>query len=370
MINSIQNCIDFIKNIDNPNDCSCVCGFDGFIDTIVRPVQNAEQNGQGRYFETIKSFGEYLAGKGGKSCSINLEVKRTRFGGNAPILSSALAGFGAKVYCVGALGYPSEDEIFSLMHPNCEKISISKPGLCNALEFDDGKILLTQNSGIENISYEDIERSIGTDKLVDLIGNCHGMALVNWGEITLMHKLWQNILDRLNQLYLNQPKKPMLIDFADSSARSSEEINGVIELVGGFNKLFDVCVSVNLNEYQTLCRAVGIDDKCSRENAEQLFAKLNVKTFVIHTLKEAYFIQKDIFEEKSNMHVKKPVISTGGGDNFNAGLLFALVNRATPEVCLNFANATSAYFVSNGKSPELLDLVMFLENWKDSLQNI
>ncbi len=369
MHNSLDHCKNFLEKLTPPETLHCVCGFDGFVDTLVRPVRQAHLSGHDRYFPTIQSFGEYLVGKGGKSCSISLEAIRTSFGGNAPILSSAMASLGVTVCCVGAMGYPTEDEVFAQMNPRCQRISVAKPGYANALEFDDGKIILTQNTAIEQIGYADIENAMGTDALMDKLENCHGAALVNWGEIVAMHKLWETVLEKLQKRGNPFARKPLLVDFADCSARSTQEILDVMALMGQFNQLFDVCVSVNLNEFQTLCRAAGIEPLLDAEHSRQLQARLGVTTLVIHTLKDAFWVQGEanVFVQSSGRHVQKPVISTGGGDHFNAGLLTALMAGATPEDALVLANATAGSFVSQGKSPSLPDIILFLEQWRASL---
>lgn len=60
-------------------------GFDGFIDTIARPVaRTATADAPAQYFESIPAFGQYLVEHGGKSCSIALHVERRQLGGNLP----------------------------------------------------------------------------------------------------------------------------------------------------------------------------------------------------------------------------------------------------------------------------------------------
>ena len=70
-------------------------GFDGFIDTIARPVaRTATADAPAQYFESIPAFGQYLVEHGGKSCSIALHVERRQLGGNLPHLSRAASMLG------------------------------------------------------------------------------------------------------------------------------------------------------------------------------------------------------------------------------------------------------------------------------------
>lgn len=57
-----------------------VVGFDGFIDTIARPLRATAAAGQpAQPFETIADFGAYLVGQAGKSCSVALSINSCRF---------------------------------------------------------------------------------------------------------------------------------------------------------------------------------------------------------------------------------------------------------------------------------------------------
>lgn len=70
-----------------------------------------------------------------------------------PIFSQALAKLDVSVNCVGAMGYPDVLPIFRNMPPNCQLLSVCEPGLCQALEFDDGKLMLANNEDIDQLDY-------------------------------------------------------------------------------------------------------------------------------------------------------------------------------------------------------------------------
>ncbi len=56
-------------------------GFDGFVDTLVRPVKISGGKDQMIFFDTIEEFGAYLESKAGKSCSIELDKITQKMGG-------------------------------------------------------------------------------------------------------------------------------------------------------------------------------------------------------------------------------------------------------------------------------------------------
>ena len=65
--------------------------------------------------------------------------------------------------------------------------------------------------------------------------------------------------------------------------------------------------------------------------------------------------------------VENPLISTGGGDNFNAGFCLALMAGCYPEECMMMAMATSGAYVEQGKSPDLNDIENYLIQWRSEI---
>lgn len=117
-----------------------VVGFDGYVDTITRPVrQSATDEAPAKVFETIKEFGEFLVGCAEKSCSIELKVEAEQLGGNLPFLSRSAGRLGLDVTCIGMLG---EDGMIEQTFQDmpCTLYSFAASGKSTAFEFRDGKI--------------------------------------------------------------------------------------------------------------------------------------------------------------------------------------------------------------------------------------
>nr|WP_243140929.1 MULTISPECIES: PfkB family carbohydrate kinase [Lactonifactor] len=58
-----------------------------------------------------------------------------------------------------------------------------------------------------------------------------------------------------------------------------------------------------------------------------------------------------------------PKLSTGGGDNFNAGLCFGLLQGLPLAESLRLGNATSGYYVRTGESPDVYRLYEFMQGY-------
>jgi sugar/nucleoside kinase (ribokinase family) len=71
--------------------------------------------------------------------------------------------------------------------------------------------------------------------------------------------------------------------------------------------------------------------------------------------------------EVRNCYVNKPKLSTGGGDNFNAGFCAGQLLGADVEASMILANAVSGCYIRNGHSPDINEILAFLQAWKDSI---
>ena len=65
---------------------------------------------------------------------------------------------------------------------------------------------------------------------------------------------------------------------------------------------------------------------------------------------------------RANRQIKRPKLSTGGGDNFNAGYAYGILQGMTPPEALTVANEVSGFYVSHGHSPNRDELIRWIEN--------
>lgn len=335
-------------------------GFDGFVDKILRPVK--EKNCETTVmFQTMQEFSEYLNEKSGKSCSIDMELVQTKIGGNVPIVANALGNLGCHVTCVGAFGYPEIHPIFEEMSDNCSLNSVAEPGYCSALEFDDGKLMLSTNSSIDSMDYKKIVETFTEKKLEDAINASEAVAFLNWGELLCSNDIWGNILTNIIPKCKFTKKKIMLVDFSDFSKRSTNEVKIMIEILKGYANYFDITVSVNENEMDLFFDKLGE----SKENmslelkAVSLAKRFQCKNLVVHLLEQSCYVTEETVRIVKKEVVKDPRIITGGGDNFNAGLLLGLLLGFDIEKAIHMGSAMSCLYVKKGKNINLSELVNY-----------
>lgn len=332
-----------------------LCGFDGFIDNIVKPIQTSNENGN-VYFSTIQEFGVFLADKAGKSCSLQLETKQRRFGGNAPIFASAASHLGGAVSCIGALGNNGFDEAFAPLQCCKQLFSVAEPGTSTALEFDDGKILLAQNSDLDNLNYARLIDRLGAERLSALIEQSDVFALLNWSELKNATDLWQGILDNcVNNINLSDGIR-MLVDLCDCSAKTSEQMEEMLHLLRGFAKHVNVLLTVNENEAESLQKHFNIEKTNILQDITKLYEKLGVQNVVIHAIGYACGKNSQEIQYVPTVPVAKPIISTGAGDHFNAGLAIGWGGGLALKKSLELGNEVTCFYVSTGESPSKQDV--------------
>lgn len=333
-------------------------GFDGFVDTIVRIIKDKKPGRDPSFFKTIKQFGNYINDKSGASFSLEIDEISSRIGGNMPIMANALGHLGMKVNCVGALDHP----VFANLSPNCKPYSFGIPGTSTAYEFNDGKILLGNNGGLNMAGWEVIKNKIGLNTLINLYNRSDLSCFVNWSEIDASTDTWKGLLqDVFPQL---QKKQLSFFDLSDCSKRNTATIQEAMKLLKEFSKYSQVTLGLNHNESRLVYEAL-FEKKAPKEfirSGEKLYEKLGIETLILHAAKESIGYSKEGIKMAKTFFVKKPTISTGAGDNFNAGFCTATLLSLDMELSLMLANAVAGSYVSTGKNHDMDGLIKFLQD--------
>src|SRR5580658_8308058 len=149
---------------DHAAHMSAFVGLDGFIDEILHVVDKRESAEVYSRLPTIAQLAARLAAAAGKSTNIELVNQITKLGGNGPIMANALASFGLKVTYLGVLGYPTLHPIYEDFAKRAEVHGISNPGTTDALEFEDGKIMIGKHASLKDVTWENIQARFGRDR--------------------------------------------------------------------------------------------------------------------------------------------------------------------------------------------------------------
>jgi len=332
-------------------------GFDGCVDLIAKPVQQVEKN-EKKFFSTIDEFGKHLIGKAGLSCSLDIEKITEKAGGNMPLFACALSTLGVVSDCIGSLGYPEPQEIFNNLGKLVKITSVIGAATCTSLEFDDGKVMLGCNGDVDKLDFETLKSRVGVKKLQSWLENADAAAFLNWSELPGCTSIWKGLLEEVLPSINNSREKWLMLDISDCSRRTSEEIREMLSLMCRFNKYYKVVFSLNYNESLVICDALGLSSQTPEQAASLIFESINIELLVLHLLNGAVCVDNTDAVLIPAKRVDKPFLSTGGGDNFNAGLLWSLLSGLSHKDAVSIANTVSGIYVTQGKSPSAHDVQM------------
>lgn len=366
----MEELVSVLKN-KKPENQKVVIGLDGFVDEILHVVDKRMNANEYERLRTMKEYGERIVKAAGLSTNIEMVVIQEKLGGNGPILSNALLNYGLGLTYIGSIGYPHVEKVFEPMANRSETYSITKAAHTDAIEFDDGKIMVGKHYPLKDVNWENIKKIIGIPKLVELINNCNLLGLENWTMLPYMSEIWKGMLEEvLPQVDNSNGKRLVFFDLADPEKRTKGDIQEALGLINKFGQYFDVILGLNLKEATEIAEVLDMEVPKKADGEIDLKAlveavgkSLNNYSLVVHPTNEASTFMGGSYYNVEGAFTPKPILTTGAGDNFNAGFCLGQILRLTPEQSLIVGVGTSGYYVRNAKSPTYEDLIEFLEKW-------
>lgn len=339
-----------------------LAGFDGFVDEIIHVVDKRKNPSEYQRIKDIKAFSERIASVAGLSANIELVPTQTKLGGNGPIMANALIAQGQEVTYIGALGKHFIHPVFREFADQCTRVvSLTEPGYTDALEFFDGKIMLGKMNNLVEVSYESLLEKMPEDEIASLLGDVQMVAFTNW---TMLSNL-NSILESFGGLMKKLPSKPrVFIDLADPKKRTTEDIREVLGIISELP--CETVLSMNLSESTIISLVLGIKEEEILSRAVQIRNKLDIAGIVIHPVNGAAVAVKNESVWIEGPYTPKPKLTTGAGDNFNAGFCNGWLAGFEPSQCLALGVCTSGFYVRNGKSPSRDELLKFMKKWSDA----
>jgi hypothetical protein len=249
------------------------------------------------------------------------------------------------------------------MSANCSLYTIGETITATALEFNNSKVIMFDPGPYNNLTWNGIKDLLGTDRIREMISGKKLISFVNWSEIENSTQIWKGILDDiLPSVDFNRSKPFFFTDFSDCSRKSKSEIQIAVDLLGKFRNYFKVNLSLNQNEATLIGRALDLQENIADEEfVKTLFRAINTDVLVIHRVNDALAYDGVAYEKCDTFFCKEPKLLTGGGDNFNAGYCYSLFKELDLFQSLIVANAVSGSYVKTGISPDVDNLIKFLE---------
>jgi sugar/nucleoside kinase (ribokinase family) len=348
---------------------SAFVGLDGFVDEILHVVDKRESAEVYQRLTTIDQLAARLAAAAGKSTNVELVNQITKLGGNGPIMANALAAFGLKVTYLGLLGYPNLHPVVHGFAQRAEVHSIAEPGTTDALEFEDGKIMIGKQASLKEVTWANIQARFGRDRFAEKFGGSDLVGFVNWTMIPYMSDVWASILQEICPA-LKGPRRALFFDLADPEKRTREDIARALDLIGRFEEYFDVILGLNEKEAHAIGEVFGLQPAGATPEALMDFGlllaqRLKAGTLVIHPVAYALAISQGNAAMAQGPFTPKPLITTGAGDHFNSGFCLGRLLGLNNQMSVLTGVTTSGYYVRTAHSPSIPQIAATMQESVD-----
>ena len=359
------------KLLSGLKEVPALIGLDGFLDEIVCVVDKRTDADHYTRIRTMDEYGKRISGGSGLSCNIEIIPLQQKLGGNGPIFANALKSNNMKITYIGSVGENGIHPIFDELSGSARMIGIAQPGQTSAYEFNDGKIIVSKIEHFKNITWEKILRTVGLEEFIRIFDASALIGFENWTMVPRMSDIWSNVMVHvLPSLTRPTREKTIFFDLADPEKRDGADIRTAIDLIGQFTEFgFQTVLGLNKKEaceiFELYDGKIGDYHALPLERLNcRLAERINVTCLVIHPVDRASCVLNGKFTCVDGPYCTDPVLTTGAGDNFNAGFITGWMNDFEPEECLLCGAATSGYYVRKGRSPSTGELAQFLLDWE------
>lgn len=356
-----------LASVDRASHLRTFVGLDGFVDEIIHVVDKRHNAESFDRLRTIALFGERMSAAAGQSTNVEVVTQITKLGGNGPIMGNALASFGLKVTYLGCLGYPNLHPVFEEFARRAEVHSIAAPGLTDALEFEDGKIMVGKHFSLKEVNWKNIQERFGREKFASKFNGADFVGFVNWTMLPYMSDVWEAVLKEVMP-GSSARRRVMFIDLADPEKRTAQDIRRALDLIVRFEKYFEVILGLNEKEAHEIGKVLGLEvgDK-TRDGlialAREIAARVKVSTLMVHPVQYALAVTGGELSIVDGPYDPNPKITTGAGDHMNSGFCLGKMLGFDNGSSLLAGVGTSGFYVRNAASPSMPDLAGFLRNW-------
>ena len=364
MSTTMKKYADFLHDISG----KILLGCDGFVDETYEIVEVRRSQAEFTPMKKLRQFGELLVERADGGVGVELVPKRRCEGGFGINTGRVAACLGLKPCLPGLYGSQAIDPAYHEFEDICHLVSLGDPALTIALEFSDGKVLMSNLEAVSNLSWEGFKSHFGEEKLRELFSGVDILGLGYWSLTANFDGLFKGFME---QYETDTPPRRMFFDFADIKKKSSESFIKSLELIKSFNSRIPMTFSLNEHEVLELCSRVGVERpelKPAAIASALTIAreKIGFDELVVHTPEfaaassaaegEAYAIQ----DRQTNV-----VRLAGAGDSFNGGFLCASLGNLPLKERLVVANAVTAFFVTHATAPTKEELLAQIEKASD-----
>ena len=283
------------------------------------------------------------AADGGRK-GFGLTPTDTEPGGQSVNAATQVHALGGEATCYGHLDHA----VFA----DCpfETVSMGRPAVVNVLDFDDGDLLLVEDSAdVASWTLDDLEAVASLRNVFEADAVCW----TNWVSMPGADAAFRS-LGRLDL-----PRVPVVFDPGDVLGYDAATHRHLRDAVAALQSAVDVVLSVNRTELRAMAAALSnppappVDD---RDRARALRERLGATAVVKHGADEAVAASESGLVGVDLVPIPDPARQTGGGDRFSGALAFALGADWGWETAVRFANEAATYYVKTGETAGISDI--------------
>ena len=340
-----------------------VFGFDGYLDRVRVVVADRTDPEAYERLRTLSGFRDRVDRSVEADSSLSFEWLEDgrRTGGHTCHLARAFGTWGCSPTMVGMYGDPIRDT-FASEFGECELVSLGDPGVTDAVEFDDGKLMLTEVGDTMDLDWAGIEERLGHARLVEHLEGTALLGVGYWSETPDL----PDILDGLRARWSDIPDPPetILVDPGDVRKLDAERLRAGRAAIDALTEVADVVLSANRAETAVLADAfAGEADRDFEPAAEAVAEAVSPTWFVGHGVDRAVVVADGDTHGVAVPTVDEPAMTTSSGDHFNAGLALGAISGLSPAAAVVLGNSVAGYFVRTADQPSLADVREFLDGY-------
>ncbi|MFB6074741.1 MAG: PfkB family carbohydrate kinase [Haloarculaceae archaeon] len=344
-----------------------VFGFDGYLDRVREVVADRQDAGSYEALATLAGFSERVADSVETGSSLTFEWLQdgSRTGGHTCHLGRAFGKWGFEPVLVGTYGDPVREQ-FAAEFGDYELHTLGAPGVTDAVEFDDGKLMLSEIGDQMDLDWATVTEGVGRDLLVDRLDGAALLGTGYWSEVPALPDVYEGLRDLWPEV--ESPPEHLLIDTGDVRKLDPENIAAGRAAISRLEEVADVVVSANRAETRLLAETVaGADpDADPAAHARAVREELDVTMVAGHGVDRSVVATADGTVGVDVPTVSDPELTTSSGDHFNAGLALGLVEGLAPAPAVVVGNAVAGLFVRSGQPPSLDEVREFVGQYADA----
>ena len=340
-----------------------VFGFDGYLDRVREVVADRSDPTSYERLPRLAQFRDRLdrSVEAGSSLSYEWLEDGRRTGGHTCHLARAFGTWDFAPTLVGMYGDPVH-ETFEREFGEYDLHSIGEPGVTDAVEFDDGKLMLTEIGATMTLDWAGLDDRFGHDRLAERLDGAALLGVGYWSETPNT----PTVLSGLRELWtgIDDPPGTVLVDPGDVRKLDPDRLRSGREAIRDLTDVTDVVVSANRAETDVLADAyAGEADRDFEAAADAVFDALAPTWVVGHGIDRSVVVTADGTASVAVPTVAEPAMTTSSGDHFNAGLALGRLSGLDPAAAVVVGNAVAGHFVRTADQPSLDDVRAFVDDY-------